>query len=89
MTETGQKRSLTIHFMDGSKLSVSFPQQLQDPTRMASMVERALESHQLAIDVSGELFVVPINNIKYLQLYPTPEKLPDLVIRGGTLEVEY
>ena len=83
------KRSLTVHFTDGSKLSVSFPKQIQDPSRMASMVEKALDAKQLAIDVSGELFVVPINNIKYLQLYPTPEKLPDMVIRGGVLEVDY
>ncbi len=83
------KRFLTVHFTDGSKLSVSFPQQVQDPSRMASMVEKALDARQLAIDVSGELFVVPINNVKYLQLHPTPEKLPDTVIRGGMLEQDY
>ena len=83
------KRFLTVHFVDGSKLSVSFPQQVTDPTRMASMVEKALDAKQLAIDVGGELMVVPVNNIKYLQVYPTPEKLPDTVIRGGVLEQDY
>ena len=37
----------------------------------------------------GEMFVIPMNNIKYLQVNPAPEQLPDSVIRGGALKVEY
>ncbi len=83
------KRHLTIHFTDGSKLSLSFPQQVHDPSRMASMIEKALEANQIAIDVSGELFVIPVHNVKYLQVHPTPEKLPDTVIRGALVEQDY
>ena len=64
-------------------MSVSLPKQIHDLSRIASMVEKALDANQLAIDVSGELFVAPINT------HPKPEKLPDTVIRGGVLEHDY
>ena len=35
--------------------------------------------NQLAIEIEGELFVIPMNNVKYLQVNPAPEKLPDTV----------
>jgi hypothetical protein len=84
-----KKRFLTVHFTDGSKLSMSFPQQTDDFSQIANRVQKALDANQLAIELDGELFVIPMNNIKYLQVNPTPEKLPDSVIRGGALKVEY
>ena len=83
------KRFLTVHFTDGTKLSVTFPKQFDEPHQMASRVQKALEANQLAIEMGGELFVVPMNNIKYLQLNPSPEKMPETVIRGGALKVDY
>ncbi len=83
------KRFLTIHFTDGSKLSVTFPKQPDEPHQRASRVQKALEANQLAIEMGDELFVIPMNNIKYLQVSPCPEKMPDTVIRGGALKVDY
>jgi hypothetical protein len=82
-------RHMTIHFTDGSKLSVAFPTQSQDDVLMASKIQKALDANQLAIDVDGEMFVIPMNSVKYLQVTPAPEKLPDSVIRGATLKHEY
>jgi len=84
-----KKRFLTVHFTDGSKLSMSFPQQTDDFNQIANRVQKALDANQLAIELDGEMFVIPMNNIKYLQVNPAPEKLPDYVIRGGALKVEY
>ena len=60
------KRFLTIHFNDNSKLSVTFPQQTGDFSQIASRVQKALDANQLAIEIDGELFVIPMNNVKYL-----------------------
>lgn len=84
-----KKRFLTVHFTDGSKLSMSFPQQTDDFSQIADRVQKALDANQLAIELEGEMFVIPMNNIKYLQVNPAPEQLPDSVIRGGALKVEY
>jgi len=83
------KRFLTIHFTDGSKLSVTFPKQTEDFSQIASRVQSALDANQLAIEISGELFVIPLNNVKYLQVNPAPEKLPATVIRNGALKADY
>ena len=82
-------RQMTIHFTDGSRLSVAFPKQSQDNLQMASRIQKALDANQLAIEVDGEMFVVPMSNVKYLQITPVPEKLPDSVIRGASLKHEY
>ena len=83
------KRFLTIHFIDGSKISMTFPPQTENYHQIASRVQKALDANQLALEVEGELFVIPMNNVKYLQVNPAPEKLPDSVIRGGTLKLDY
>ena len=84
-----EKKFLTIHFTDGTKMSVAFPKQEEFAHQIAKKVKDALESNQLAIEMGNELFVIPMNSIKYLQLSPAPDKLPDTVIRGATLKVDY
>jgi hypothetical protein len=83
------KRTLTIHFTDGSKLSINFPKQTDDIHQLASRIQKALDANQLAIEMDDEFFVIPMNNIKYLQINPVPAKLPDSVIRGGSLNIGY
>jgi hypothetical protein len=83
------ERYVTIHFTDGSKLSVTFPKQTDMLYKIMSGVEKALDADKLAIEIDGELFVVPMNNIKYLQVNPVPEKTPETVIRGGSLIIDY
>lgn len=82
------KRFLTIHFNDGSKMSMTFPQQVDSYNQMASRVQDALDANQLALEVEGELFVIPMSNVKYLQVNPAPEKLPNMVIRGGAIKLD-
>jgi hypothetical protein len=83
------KRYLTIHFTDGSKLSVTFPKQIEDFNQMAIRVQKALDANKLAIEIDGELFVIPMNNVKYLQVTPAPEKMPETIIRDGSLINDY
>ena len=83
------ERYLTIHFTDSSKLSVTFTKQTNMLYNIVSRVEKALDADKLATEIGGELFVIPMNNIKYMQVYPAPEKLPETVIRGGALISDY
>ena len=45
------KRFLTIHINDGSKLSMSIPQQTDDFSQIASRVQKALDANQLAMEI--------------------------------------
>lgn len=84
-----EKRSLTIHFTDGSKMSVAFPKQDEFAHQIVRKMKEALDANQLAIEMGKELFVIPMSSIKYVQMSPAPDKLPDTVIQGARLKVDY
>ena len=80
-----EDRSITIFFTDGSDISLTFPKQDGNPHLLAKRVQAALESPNLAFEIDNELLVIPTTNIKYLQVNPCPEMLPETVIRGGSI----
>lgn len=80
------RRKLTIFFNDGSKLSATFPKQFEgDPATLAAQVRKAIDADKLALEMQGALFIVPMRNVKYIQVTPSPEALPAGVIRGAML----
>jgi len=79
-------RKLTIFFNDGTKLSVSFPKQvLGDAAELAASVRKAIDADKLALEMNGGLFIIPMRNVKYVQVTPAPEALPAGVIRGAAM----
>jgi hypothetical protein len=82
-----EKRGLVIHFMDGTKKVLEFPQQVADSdVAAAAKLKEALEARHLVIEAEGALIVIPLDNVKYLQSYPAPKKLPAGVIRGASFK---
>lgn len=80
------KRILTIHFMDGSEMSINFPEQGGNPLLLAKRVQEAIEANQIAIEVDEKLYVIPTYNIKYMHASRMPDEVPTTVIRGGSLK---
>lgn len=78
-----QKRNLTIHFMDGTKVAYDFPRQVEDKMTMSSKIEALLDKQFIVIEGDGVVHFYPVNNIKSIQLNPIPQKLPDFVIQGA------
>jgi hypothetical protein len=79
-----EQRGITIHFTDGTKKLLEFPQQLADnDVAAAAKLKEALEARHLLIEAEGALIVIPFENVKYLQVYPAPKKLPAYAIRGA------
>ena len=79
------ERGMVIHFSDGSKMDVNFPKQVKHEESVSVRLEMMLEHPMLLVEVDGALLMFPFSNIKYLQVYPSPPKLPDYVIKGATL----
>ena len=73
------QRILTIHFCDGSKLSVEFPQQTSNEAAAQLKLDDVLTQRQMLLEVEGSLVIVPFENVKYLQFHPAPA-----VVRGHT-----
>ena len=81
------ERRMIIHFVDGSKKLLEFPQQMPDAdATMAARLKEALEARHLVIEADGALVVIPFENIRYLQAYPAPKKLPSYAIKGASFK---
>ena len=82
-----EKRGMIIHFIDGSKKVLEFPQQVaQGDANVAPKLKELLDARHLVIEADGALVVIPFENVKYIQSYPAPKKLPAGVIRGASFK---
>ncbi len=79
----GNDVHMIIHFIDGTKITFKYLQQAgSDLTTMVSNVKKALESDKIVAEVQGDLIVIPVRNIKYVQVSPAPAELPTGVLRN-------
>jgi hypothetical protein len=61
-------RTLTLHFIDGSKLTFEFPRQGANAAARKLKLEEFLASQHLVIEAEGSLLVFPVANIKYVAI---------------------
>jgi hypothetical protein len=74
----------TIYFMDKTKLTLRWPRQAgNDHIEIAATVKKALESDRIMAEVEGRLLIIPVRNIKYIEVSPAPPKLPKGVLLGA------
>ena len=78
------KREMTIHYMDGSKMKLDFPLQTENENARVIKLKEALAARHLIVEVDGALLIIPFENIKYVQAYPAPSKLPENAIRAAS-----
>ena len=80
-----EKRGMIIHFTDGTRKVLEFPQQIADSdATAAARIKEALDSRHLVVEAEGALMLIPFENVKYVQVYPAPRKLPAGVIKGAS-----
>ncbi len=75
-----------VHFTDGTKITLGWAPQAQageDHLIIAMKVRKALEMDQLAVEVSGELILIPMENVKYGHIIPAPPELPQSVLKNA------
>jgi len=82
---TQDSRGLRIHFVDGSTFAVTFPKQKDNEVAAELAREAILKDRMIVIEADGALHYIPFENVKYVTLYPVPEKPGKHVIRGATL----
>lgn len=83
-------RALTVHFMDGSKVSFGFPNQSANAAARQIKLEEFFKSSYLLVLAEGVLTALPVANIKAIQ-FPVDEvllkdvRLPGHVIRDAVI----
>jgi hypothetical protein len=81
-----QKAKATIHFMDGTKMTVTYPRlNGKNSMAIASSIGKAIEADKLAIATSSKLVIIPTCNIKLIEVSPGPDSLPSSVISGAEI----
>lgn len=76
----------TIHFMDGSKISLRWPRQAGTGAQIIALnVKKALEADRILVEIDGTLLLIPLRNVKYIEITPSPKELPSGVLRGAQL----
>lgn len=81
-----ENRWMTIFFTDGTNLKFDFPKQIDDPSRLGAVIQKFVNEKQIMVEVEGILITIPFVNVKYIQTYPCPKKLPETAIRAARLK---
>ena len=80
------QRGITIHFTDGTTMKLEFPPQDENSDAAITKLKDVLKDRQLLFEVDGAVFLLPFENIKYIQVYPVPaDRIPPNAIRGASL----
>ena len=85
--ETADSRQAIFNFADGTQLVVEWPFSRPDEApRLESRVQRALSSSQFTVEAGGNLVVIQMANVNYVEIIPAPAELPPEVIRNGSVQ---
>lgn len=76
-----QTNDLIVTYTDGTHDHFKFPAQA-DSFHMANLVEKFLSSAVLALQVGDRLLMIPTTNIRSVEIFPCPGKLPEIVMRN-------
>ena len=69
------KRGVTIFFNDGTKLSLDFPKQSPNEAAAAIKLDDVLKNRYMLFEADSTFLMIPFENVRYVQLYPAPEKV--------------
>ena len=75
---------LKICYMDGTGQQFEYARSEEIQT-LSSRIQEALKLNQLIIEVGDRVLVIPMQNLKTIEISPAPKKLPNFVIRNARL----
>ena len=79
------KRGITIHFTDDSKIKLDFPRQSENDASAQLKLDDVLKKRYMLFEADGALLMIPFENVRYVQLYPAPAEIPGhTYIRGAS-----
>ena len=81
-----RESGVTVHFTDGSTMRLEVPPQADNDYAEILKLKEVIKDRHLTFEVDGALLLIPFENMKYVEVYPTPTtKLSPNVIRGAKL----
>ena len=75
-------RFCTITFMDGESRAFRFEGVHDDDASSGGLWDTLQTMANLLIELDGTLNVIPLNNVRSIEISPSPSKLPKSVVRA-------
>lgn len=73
--------TLTLTFTDGQVQQFAFTERQGDETQMVSRIKHIIESNCLMLELEDRLLMLPMQNIRAIEISPPPAKLPDTTLK--------
>ena len=90
MSETmnaDKKRFCNINFVDGESLRFTYePAHPDEYMSMSLAIEEMSKSNKLIFNIEDRLVIVPMNNVRSIEISPSPTNLPTTVIKAQSLD---
>ncbi|MFZ5570227.1 MAG: hypothetical protein ACOZF0_07475 [Thermodesulfobacteriota bacterium] len=82
----GKVAHMVIHFMDGSKIVFEYDKlDGREDASIASKVKKALEHDKIVVQTYDSMIVIPVANVKYIQVTPAPDALPEGILKNAEI----
>ena len=85
MKPKSQTITMIVRLIDGSVHRLRFTPADDDDVQLAGRIEKAFQAHDLVVELSGRLLVIPKHSIVSIELTPAPARLPAVAIRNAQL----
>jgi hypothetical protein len=81
MTDFAPIAQITVTFINGAVETYGLTERQTDALQMASRLKTMMESNMFALELEDRLVMIPMYNIRMIEVSPAPNKLPDTVLR--------
>ena len=75
--------TITIHLVHGDPIKFKASVSDTELAIKADDIEYMLNRYALATEVDKKLLIIPYSNIKYVEVFPAPPRLPVFMIKNG------
>ena len=81
------KRFCKINFIDGESCRFIYePIRADEPSSIGQAIQELSKNNNLIFQVEGKLIVIPMNNVRSIEISPSPVNLPQTIIKGRYLD---
>ena len=78
-----KKRFCNINFVDGESMRFIYePARLDEPSSIGRAIQEMSKTNNLIFHLEGKLVIIPMNNVRSIEISPSPKSLPQSVIRA-------
>ena len=81
------KRFCKINFVDGESCRFIYePVRADEPSSIGRAIQELSQTNNLIFYVEEKLVIIPMNNVRSIEISPSPVNLPQTIIKGRYLD---